>query len=57
MVVAVDEVGESGLVALLGAVDEIGVGVDDGLLFRSGFEGGGDRGKLWDGQESRDEAA
>jgi len=40
LVVTVDEIGERGLVALLGAADEIGVGIDDGLVFGGGFYGG-----------------
>ncbi len=36
---AVDEIGEGGLVALLGAADKVGVGIDDGLVFGGGFDG------------------
>lgn len=38
LIVTVDEISESGLIALLGAADEIGVGVDDGLGFRGGLD-------------------
>lgn len=55
LIVPVDEIGESGLVALLGAADEIGVGVDDGLGFRGGIDCYGDGGKLRDWPESWDE--
>ena len=52
LVVTVDEIGESGLVALLGAPDEIGVDVDDGFVF-----GGLESWELRHGQESGNETA